>query len=82
MPESLNLASTATETTTAPSPDKTLTIYRHSKKRIFTFEPSTTSPAEYVIAASTSRPLLHRGPIADSLSSSPIIDSLRSTSFW
>ncbi|OBT45581.1 hypothetical protein VE00_03532 [Pseudogymnoascus sp. WSF 3629] len=92
MPEYLNLASTTTGTTTAPFPDKTLTIYRHSKKRIFTFEPSTTTePAEYVIAASTSRPLLHRGPIPSSapsspstasLSSTPIIGSLRSTSFW
>ncbi|OBT50684.1 hypothetical protein VE04_09062, partial [Pseudogymnoascus sp. 24MN13] len=54
MSEYLNLASTATETTTAPSPEKTFTILRHSKKRIFTFECSPTSPAEYAIAASKS----------------------------
>lgn len=79
MPEYLNLASATRGTTTAPSPNKTLTIYRHSKKRIFTFEPSATEPAEYVVAASKSRPLLHRGPSA---LESPIIGSLRSTSFW
>ncbi|OBT76481.1 hypothetical protein VF21_03985 [Pseudogymnoascus sp. 05NY08] len=94
MSEYLNLASTTTTITTAPSPEKTFTILRHSKNRIFTFESSPTSLAEYIIATSKSRPLLHRGPSADysadpsadlnanSLSSTPIIGSLRFTSFF
>ncbi|OAF61603.1 hypothetical protein VC83_02018 [Pseudogymnoascus destructans] len=90
MPEYLNLASTTTGTTTAPSPEKSLTIYRHSKHRIFTFESSITEPAEYVIAASKSAPPPPRqqrlfppeSPSASSLSLIPIIGSLRFTSFW
>ncbi|KFY59595.1 hypothetical protein V496_05630 [Pseudogymnoascus sp. VKM F-4515 (FW-2607)] len=88
MPEYLNLAST----TTVPSPDKTLTIYRHSKNRLFTFEPSPASPASYVLATTKSSsksssksrwsPLLYRGPTAVSAPESPIIGSLRRSAFW
>ncbi|OBT66308.1 hypothetical protein VE03_04294 [Pseudogymnoascus sp. 23342-1-I1] len=85
MPEYLNLTST---TTTAPSPDKTLTIYRHSKNRLFTFEPSPTTPASYVLATTKSStkshqaPLLYRGPTAVFAPESPIIGSFRCSAFW
>lgn len=84
MPEYLNL----TSTTTAPYPDKALTILRHSKNRLFTFESSTTEPAEYVVATTKSgtksrwAPLLYRGPAAVYASESPIIGSMRRTAFW
>lgn len=84
MPEYLNL----TSTTTTPSPNKTLTIYRHSKHRIRTFAPASSEPAEYVIATTRSStkvrwaPLLYRGSNAVSAPESPIIGSVRRTTFW
>lgn len=89
MPEYLNLTSTTSAKTTTPSsPDKSLTIYRHSKNRVFTFEPASTEPAEYVVttakpaAKSCWAPLLYRGPNAVYECGSPIIGSMRRSAFW